>query len=140
MPSPLSNDLRERLVRAVDGGMSRNAAAKHYQVSISAVVRLMQRWQETGEFKPKPLCVYHGHKLSAHQHVVEKLLEDRSDLTLKEIQERLRQKKIIVSHMGVARFLEHIGQSYKKNGTRQRAKQAGCKRGARGMEEKPRKA
>jgi putative transposase len=134
MPRPLSNDLRERLVRAVEGGMSRNAAARHFQVSISAVVRLMQRWAETVDFRPKPPCVYHGHKLSAHQKIVEKILQDRCDLTLKEIQARLRQENIIVSHMGVSRFLDHLGIRYKKKFTpanktgqtsRQRAKNSG---------------
>lgn len=120
MPRPLSNDLRERLVQAVGSGMSRNAAAARFQVSVSAVVKLMQRWRETGDFRPKPPCVYHGHKLSAHQHIVEELLEKQNDLTLKEIQELLRQKKIIVSHMGVSRFLEHLGIRYKKNSSRQR--------------------
>lgn len=120
MPRPLSNDLRERIVRAVSGGLSRNAAAQRFQVSVSAVVRLMQRWRDTGDFRPKPPCVYHGHKLSAHRQVVEKLLEEQNDLTLKELQELLRQKQIIVSHMGVSRFLDHLDLRYKKNSSRQR--------------------
>ena len=33
MAKPLSNDIRERIVRAVEGGMSRNAAAQKYDVS-----------------------------------------------------------------------------------------------------------
>ena len=36
----LSDDLRQRVVRAVvDGGMSRNAAAKRFGVSIASAVR-----------------------------------------------------------------------------------------------------
>jgi putative transposase len=140
MPKPLSNDIRERLVDAVVGGMSRNAAAKHFRVSVSAVVRLMQRWQTTGDFKPKPMHVFHGYKLTEHQAVVEKLIASESDLTLKEIQKRLLAKSIVVSSMGVSRFLDHLGISYKKNGTRQRTKPARRQSGAGRMEEKPREA
>ena len=35
----LSDDLRERVVGAVEGGMSRNAAAKRFGVSIASAVR-----------------------------------------------------------------------------------------------------
>jgi hypothetical protein len=41
MPRPLSEDLRERLVRAVSSGSSRNAAAKKFEVSVSAVIQLV---------------------------------------------------------------------------------------------------
>ena len=38
MTAPYSQDLRERIVRVVDAGTSRNAAAKQFDVSISFVV------------------------------------------------------------------------------------------------------
>jgi transposase len=55
MPRPLSNDLREQIVRVVDGGMSCNATAKKYDVSINAVVKLIQQWKATGSYLPKPV-------------------------------------------------------------------------------------
>ena len=42
MARPYSVDLRERVVRAVEGGASRRAAAAKFEVSISFVVKLMQ--------------------------------------------------------------------------------------------------
>ena len=45
MTRPYSEDLRERVVRVVESGTSRNAAAKQFDVSISFVVKLMQRWK-----------------------------------------------------------------------------------------------
>ena len=137
MARAISNDLRERLVRTVEGGVSRNAAAKHFQVSISTVVRLMQQWKATGSFKPKPMGGQHKHKLVAHRDVVEQLLADRRDLTLKEMQERLRIKGIIVSHMGVARFLYHMGLVYKKNDARQRTGSSRREGGTGRVEAKP---
>ena len=41
MAKYLSEDLRIRVIRAVDGGMSRNAAARRFGVSIASAVRWM---------------------------------------------------------------------------------------------------
>src|SRR3984957_5046024 len=44
----LSVDLRERVVGAVEGGMSRNAAAKRFGVSIASAVRWVARFKAKG--------------------------------------------------------------------------------------------
>ena len=113
MPRPLSNDIRERIVRSVKGGMSRNAAAKKYDVSISAAVKIVQRWSESGSYEPLPMGGYHRHKLSEHQDLVEGLVQAKPDITLTELQERLKVKKITVSPTSIHRFLKHLGLSYK---------------------------
>ena len=49
----LSDDLRERVVEAVVvGGLSRNAAAKRFGVSIASAVRWLQRFCASGEISP----------------------------------------------------------------------------------------
>ena len=46
----LSDDLRKRVVGAVlEGGMSRNAAAKRFGVSIASAIRWVWRFLATGE-------------------------------------------------------------------------------------------
>ena len=48
----LSVDLRQRVVEAVlGGGLSRNAAAKRFGVSIASAVRWVKRFETTGEFR-----------------------------------------------------------------------------------------
>ena len=48
----LSDDLRERVVEAiVVGGLSRNAAAKRFGVSIASAVRWLQRFCASGRFR-----------------------------------------------------------------------------------------
>jgi transposase len=136
MPGPLSNDLRERIVLAVAGGMSRNAAAKKYDVAISSVVKLMQRWQATKCWEPEAMGGYRGHKLTPYQEDVLTILKEKTDITLKEFAARLKDRKIKISPSSVDRFLNHLGQGYKKNGSRQRARQARRKGGAGRMEEK----
>src|SRR5271169_5160029 len=51
----LSDDLRERVVGAVvEGGMSRNAAAKRFGVSIASAVRWVARFKAKGAISPSP--------------------------------------------------------------------------------------
>ena len=51
----LSDDLRERVVEAVVlGGLSRNAAARRFGVSIASAVRWVKRFKTTGEISPAP--------------------------------------------------------------------------------------
>ena len=48
MGKPYSVDLRKRVVAAIEGGMSRNQAAKQFGVAISTAINWMKRLDETG--------------------------------------------------------------------------------------------
>ena len=48
MTAPLSQDLRTRIRRAVEAGSSIRQAAKRFEVSPSAAIKLMQRVRRTG--------------------------------------------------------------------------------------------
>jgi transposase len=52
MTAPLSNDLRLRVVLAIDGGLSRRAAAAKFDVSVASAVRWHQRYMRTGSVEP----------------------------------------------------------------------------------------
>ena len=54
MPKAYSLDLRQRVARVVEGGRSCHAAAAHFSVSVSFVVRLMKSLRATGRLAPKP--------------------------------------------------------------------------------------
>jgi len=54
MPKPYSQDLRMRVVEAVEGGASRREVAELYGLSPSVVVLWMQRWSDTGNLEAKP--------------------------------------------------------------------------------------
>jgi transposase len=47
MPKAYSLDLRQRVARVVEGGRSCHAAAAHFSVSVSFVVRLMKSLRAT---------------------------------------------------------------------------------------------
>jgi len=48
MARPYSENVRERIPSAVEFGRSRDAAAKQFDVSVSFVVKLLQRWRQHG--------------------------------------------------------------------------------------------
>jgi putative transposase len=124
MTRPISNDLRERIIRAVEGGMSCNAAAEVYDVAISTVIKLMQRWKATGSYEAKPMGGYRGHKLSEHTELVQRLVKEKPDITLSELRAQLKTHKIKVGQTSVFRFLKYLNFSYKKNRSRQRTRAA----------------
>jgi len=140
MAKPLSNDIRERIIRAVENGISRNAAAKKYDVSPSTAIKIVALWQSTGSWEPKKFGGHKKHKLAPHAEEVQKLIEEKPDMTLEEIKAALAAKKINVGLTAIFRFLEVLGLNYKKNGTRQRTKQTGRENSPRRMEAKPRAA
>jgi transposase len=87
----LSDDLRERVVRAVvDEGMSRNGAAKRFGVGIASAVRWVARFKATGEISPAPMGGdRRSQRIEAHRDYLLGLNRRQPDLTLLEIQERL---------------------------------------------------
>jgi transposase len=54
MPKPYSDDLRERVIEAVEAGASRREAAESFNLSPSSAVKWLQRWRDTGSAKAKP--------------------------------------------------------------------------------------
>lgn len=56
MPKPYSNDLRERVVSAVEmDGLSRRAAAAQFRVAPSTVVNWVERARQTGSVAPSQM-------------------------------------------------------------------------------------
>ena len=90
MPKPLSIDLRERIVSAVDAGESIRSVAAHYAVSPSAVSKISRLWRRTGSVAPKPMGGdRRSHRTEAHGVEILGLVSERPDITLDEIREAL---------------------------------------------------
>ncbi len=87
----LSDDLRTRVVASVlSGGLSRNAAAKHFDVSIASAVRWVKQFETTGEVPPKACGGdRRSSRIEAHRANLMGLIRRTPDITLLEIQERL---------------------------------------------------
>jgi putative transposase len=114
MARPYSDDLRERVVRAVEGGSSRHEAAGQFAVSVSFVVKLMQRFHATGSFKPSDFGGHGKPKLAEHEAVVRELIEQTPSATLLELRRALLERGIEVGKSSIGRFLKRLRISYKK--------------------------
>ncbi len=55
MPGPLSEDLRRRVVEAVEAGASYEEEAEGLGVGLASISRWMRRKRETGGVAPKPM-------------------------------------------------------------------------------------
>ena len=123
MTRPLSMDIRERLVRAVDGGMTRRSAAKRFGVSASAAIKWVEQWQRTGAVAPRPRGGDHrSQRLEAHAEEILGLIEQTPDITLGEIAAHLDEAHgLKVAPSSVWRLLDRHGMTFKKNRARRRA-------------------
>lgn len=114
MARPYSVDLRERVVRVVEAGASRRATAAKFEVSVSFVVKLVQRWRRRGTVRPDRIGGWKRPALAAHAERVRALLAAEPDLTIAELHTRLAAEGIQVSRSGIGRFLAAKGLTRKK--------------------------
>jgi transposase len=88
---PYSNDLRERIVAAVERAEhSLPQLARLFAVSVSCIVRLLQRKRRTGSVQPKPHAGGPAPKLDdAADQRLRQLVAAQPDATLAELRDRL---------------------------------------------------
>ena len=113
----LSDDLRKRVVEAVVvEGLSRNAAAKLFKVSIASAVRWVKQFETSGDISPKPSGGdRRSGRIEAHHDYLMGLIRRRPDITMLEIQERLIKncgERFSVSVLW--RFFDRHGVMFKK--------------------------
>ncbi len=123
MAKSLSIDLRERLVSAVDGGMTRRSAAKRFGVAASTAIKWVDQWRRTGEVAPRPRGGdRRSERIEAHADEVLGLIEETPDITLEELAGHLDEVHgLKVAASTVWRLLDRHGMTFKKNRARQRA-------------------
>ena len=133
MPKPYSQDLRDRVIGAVEGGLAARAAGRVFGVSESVAIKWVDRWRRTGSVAAKQIGGYKRSPLDDHVDVVLGILAEQPDLTVEEIRAALRGHGISTGHGSVRRFFKRHGISFKKNHAGQRAGPAGRGGGASKM-------
>ncbi|WP_167480854.1 IS630 family transposase [Mesorhizobium waimense] len=88
MGRALSGDLRSRVLKASDEGMSARQAAARFGVGVSSAIRWIAR-AKIGEQAPRPQGRRRASSLDAHEAFIVGLIEERKDITLNEMVERL---------------------------------------------------
>ena len=137
MAKPFSEDLRERLVGAVEGGRSRHAVARIFGVSASCVIKLMRRYRETGAVRAAKFGGYRKPILAEHEAKVRDLVAARPEMTISELASELAALGIKVGRSSVYRFLRRLGLTFKKNSARLRAAPGGRRRSPRRLAKRP---
>ena len=115
--APYSMDLRTRVMRDWDAGMTADAVAAKYSVSRAWVHRLQQRRRETGSLAPRQQTRWRTPILAGHEARLRALLAAQPDRTLAELREALGVTACIST---VWRFVDGLGFTVKKNGVRVR--------------------
>ena len=124
MARPYSLDLRERVVGAIEGGLSRREAADVFGVSPSTAVKWMRRHHDSGSVAARPMGGDHRSRLGGERSFIEKQLDAVNDLTIEELRAALRERGIAVGYGTVWRFLAKEKITLKKNRARVRARAA----------------
>ena len=115
MGKPYSLDLRKRVVAAIEGGMSRNQAAKQFGVAISTAINWMKRVDETGSVAPgqmgghKPKAVSGDHAVWLSQRIKD------GDFTIRGLVAELAGRGLKVDYHSVWDFVHAEKFSFKKS-------------------------
>lgn len=88
MATPLSEDLRIRVIEAVEGGMSRRATAERFDISLASAVRIEREWRTSGATRAKRQGGdQRSHRIEQHHEAITRVVEAKPDVTLVEIAE-----------------------------------------------------
>jgi len=139
MTKSLSEDLRSRMIAAVDPGLSRRAAAERFGVGTASAIRWVREWRDTGSICVKPQGGdRRSRRIEAYREVILAAVEQQVDITLVEITDMLRADHgASFSASTIWRFLDRHAMTFKKNGARERAGAARRCRAASGLVRRP---
>ena len=116
MGKPYSNDLRRRFVVLIESGMSARAAGRHLLISASSAVRWAAAWRRNK--RDHALAMGGDRRSAALEAEASEILDwidERSDLTLRQIVARLGDKNVAASERSVGRLFARHDVTLKKN-------------------------
>lgn len=115
MGKPYRVDLRERVVSALEQGMSTRQAAARFSVGIATVGTWGRLKRRQGDVRPAKQGKPRGSVLDAHEAFILGVLREKPDTTLNEMTERLAaERDVRVVWTAVWKFLARRGQTHKK--------------------------
>lgn len=115
MPRAISEDLRKRVVAAVELGEPVRSVAARYDVAVSSVVKWSQRYRKHGHVRPARIGGYRPRTLDPWRAWLERRLSEEPHLTLERLRVELAAQKVHVSQNTIWRYVRHqLGLSFKK--------------------------
>lgn len=113
---PLSLDLRERIILALQSGQTRPEIAERFSISVSTVGRLAKQWREQNDLSPRPITGRPRAIPDTEIELLQTVIATQKDATLESLSQALQEqtgKKISLS--ALQRNLIWLGYSYKKS-------------------------
>ena len=111
-----SEDLRMKIVEAIERGMGKSEAARTFGVSLSSVKRYVATYREGGSLAPKKRPGSKPKLDEGANKLLEANLEDHPEATLPQRREFLRRAcEVSVSDSTVSRMLKRMGWTRKKD-------------------------
>lgn len=86
---PYSQDLREKIIRALEASETQEEVADRFAVSLPFIEKLWRRWRETGSCAALPHAGGRQRTLREHEAALRKQVTEQPDATLAELCERL---------------------------------------------------
>ena len=119
MALTLSQDLRDRVVAAIDDGMSRNAAAERFGVAVATAIRWVRAWRTDGLPTPRPKGGdLRSQRIERYRDVILVAIGEQVDITLVELSQLLRDRHgASLAPSTIWRFLDRHGMTFKKQRT-----------------------
>lgn len=115
MPSPLSVDLRERVVACVSGGASCREAASRFGVSAASVSRWAARLRQEGQVTPRSMGGDHmSHRVEAQAELILTACQRKPTIFLRELRDQLAESGLQTSTSSLSRFFARHGITRKK--------------------------
>jgi len=115
MGKPYSLDLRERVIGAIEGGMSTRQAAAVFSIGIATAGAWGRRKRATGGIQPAKQGKPKGSVLDGHADFILGRLAAEPDTTLDEMVELLREQcGIVIVRTAVWKFLDRHDLTHKK--------------------------
>jgi len=115
MTAPISNDLRERVVGAIEAGESCRSVAARFGVAISSAVKWSQRYRANGSVAPGKMGGHRKRVLEPHRAFIVERINQTPHLSLHGLKDELAARAVKVSHDTAWHFLRREGLRFKKN-------------------------
>ena len=120
-----AQDLRERVLAAVDDGLSVTGTAALFRVSVSYVSKVRLRRLRTGEVTARPQRCHLGHALAPYHEAISAEVKARPDVTLDELRGwLLKTHGVPASLGGMWNTLHRLGLTLKKRPATPRSRNA----------------
>ncbi|MDR9776338.1 IS630 family transposase [Rhizobium hidalgonense] len=114
MTRPLSNDLRERVVAAIEAGESCRSVAARFGIAVSSAVKWSQRYRSSGSVAPGKMGGHRKRVLEPHRTFIVERINQTPHVSLHRLKEELAARGVKVSHGTVWQFLRREGLRFKK--------------------------